>query len=105
MIKRFLFGTFVAALALAVPVLAHDDYRIIGTVLSVTPTRIEVKQRKDKKTISMLIDGATLVTRDKKKVARSEVKVGGNVVVDARGDDIDDLQAVEIKLVPAPTTP
>jgi hypothetical protein len=38
-------------------------------------------------------------------VARSEVKVGGNVVVDARGDDIDDLQAVEIKLVPAPTAP
>ena len=105
MIKRVLIGTLVAALSLSTAVLAHDDYRIIGTVLSVTPSRIDVKQRKDKKTISMLIDGATLVTRDKKKVARSEVKVGGNVVVDARGDDIDDLQAVEIKLVPAPTIP
>ena len=99
---RRLMLTLLAFVAAAIPALAHDDYRIIGTIVKVDANRIDVKQTRDKKVVSMLMETSTLVTRDKKKVARTELKVGANVVVDARGDDVDDLSVVEIKLVPAP---
>lgn len=83
--------------------LAHDDYRIIGTVLKTAPGKLDVKQTKDGKTISMKTDSATIVTRDKKKVEASELKAGTNVVVDARGDSLADLTVLEIRIVPAPT--
>jgi len=80
---------------------AHDEYRIIGTVAKITATRIDVKQIKDGKIIEIDIDKQTKVTRDKKAVAFSQIKVGGSVVVEALGDSILDLQALEIRLVPA----
>jgi hypothetical protein len=96
----------VAVLAALVPgttaVFAHDDYRIIGTVGKVTAKTIDVKQTKDGKIISMQINGETIVTRDKKKVDRAELKTGLNVVVDARGDSLKDLLVLEVRLVPAP---
>jgi hypothetical protein len=82
---------------------AHDDYRIIGVVERVTAKTIDVKQTKDGKVISMQLDADTIVTRDKRKVDRAEVKVGLHVVVDARGDSLDELTVVELRLVPAPT--
>ena len=99
---RRLMLTLLFLVVAAIPALAHDDYRIIGTNVTVDANRLDVKQTRDKKVVSMLMETTTLVTRDKKKVARTELKVGANVVVDARGDDIDDLSVVEIKLVPAP---
>ena len=84
------------------PAWAHDDYRIIGTVLKVSAGKLDVKQTKDGKTISMKTDQATIVTRDKKNVAASELKVGTNVVVDARGDSLEDLVVLEVRIVPAP---
>jgi hypothetical protein len=86
----------------AARLLAHDDYRIIGTIAKVTAKTVDVKQTKDGKVISMTIDGETVVTRDKKKVDRAELKIGLNVVVDARGDSLKDLQVVEVRLVPPP---
>ena len=82
---------------------AHDDYRIIGTIQKLTAKTIDVKQTKDGKIIGMDLTADSIVTRDKKKVARTEMKVGQHVVVDARGDSIDELEVVEVKLVPAPT--
>jgi hypothetical protein len=95
---------FVVALFLAVAsaaTFAHDDYRIIGILEKVSANTIAVKQTRDKKVISMLMEAGTLITRDKKKVSRSALEAGLSVVVDARGDDIDDLTVVEIKLVPS----
>ena len=83
---------------------AHDDYRIIGTVTKVTAKELSVKQSKDGKVISMDMDNETLVTRDKKKVNRAELKVGGNVVVDARGDSLEELLVIEVRLVAATAT-
>src|SRR5215213_6539022 len=100
-VTRRLMLTVLFLVVAAIPALAHDDYRIIGTIVKVDANRIDVKQTRDKKVVSMLMETSTLVTRDKKKAARTELKVGANVVVDARGDDIDDLSVVEIKLVPA----
>ncbi|MFN8059536.1 MAG: hypothetical protein U0Q12_10250 [Vicinamibacterales bacterium] len=104
MTRRFLIITGVIAMMLWVaPASAHDDYRIIGTVLKVAAGKIDVKQTKDGKTISMKTDAATIVTRDKKKVSSAELKTGTNVVVDASGDSLQDLTVLEVRIVPAPT--
>lgn len=105
MLRRFMLMTFAALIVGLVPALAHDDYRIIGTITRVTATALNVKQTKDGKTIAMTMDSATLVTRDKKKVERTELKTGLNVVVDARGDSLEDLAVLEVRLVPAPAKP
>lgn len=103
MMRRLIIVIGVVAMMLGVaPVWAHDDYRIIGTVLKVSAGKLDVKQTKDGKTISMKTDAATLVTRDKKKVSSAELKTGTNVVVDARGDSLQDLVVLEVRIVPAP---
>jgi hypothetical protein len=82
---------------------AHDDFRIIGTLTKISDSRIEVKS-KDLKTTSIRMDKQTAVTRDKQKVATTELKVGSSVVVDAYGDSERDLLAIEVRIVPAITT-
>jgi hypothetical protein len=66
--------------------------------------QIDVKQ-KDSRTVLIAVNKETLITRDKKKVAASELKKGGSVVVDALGDDLDDLTALEVRIVPAIAPP
>ncbi len=103
MMRRLTIVIGVVAMMLGVaPAWAHDDYRIIGTVLKVSAGTLDVKQTKDGKTISMKTDAATLVTRDKKKVSSAELKTGTNVVVDARGDTLQDLVVLEVRIVPTP---
>jgi hypothetical protein len=101
MTRRFM---MLAALALflssAVPAMAHDDYRIIGTIAKVTPKLLDVKQKRDGKIITMDILAESIVTRDGKKVGLAELKAGLSVVVDARGDSIEELEIVEVKIVP-----
>src|SRR5215213_5422921 len=89
---------FAATLACATPLAAHDQYRIVGTVAKITATQIDVKQIKDGKIVEIDIDKQTKVTRDKKPVAFTQIKVGGSVV-EAYGDSILDLLALEIRLV------
>jgi hypothetical protein len=103
--RRLSSAAICIALLVAVGVLsAHDDYRIVGTVTKLSAKSLDVKQAKDGKVIAMAMDNETIVTRDKKKVDRAELKVGANVVVDARGDSLKDLLVLEVRLVPAPTT-
>lgn len=92
----------VAMMLVGVSVWAHDDYRIIGTVLKVSAGKLDVKQARDGKTISMKTDHDTIVTRDKKKVSNAELKVGTSIVVDARGDSLQDLLVVEVAIVATP---
>jgi hypothetical protein len=101
--KRFTLAVAVLALLIAAPaVSAHDDYRIIGTLTKIAGNTITVKQAKDGKVFEADVDSQTVITRDKKKVDRAELKVGLNVVVDATGDSLDDLLVREIRLVPPP---
>lgn len=103
MTRRLMIVIGVVSMMIGVaPAWAHDDYRIIGTVLKVSAGKLDVKQTKDGKTISMKTDEATLVTRDKKKVSSAELKTGTNVVVDASGDSLQDLVALEVRILPAP---
>lgn len=98
---RIMVAGVLAALMLSVASLsAHDSYRIIGTVVKLSGTTLEVKQSKDGKTVAMEMTKTSRVTRDKKKVAAAELKAGTNVVVDARGDTILDLDVVEVRIVP-----
>jgi hypothetical protein len=90
----------VATIATTAPLRAHDRYRIVGTVSKITATQIDVKQIKDNYLVEIDIDKQTKITRDKKNVALAQITVGGSVVVEALGDSILDLTAVEIRLVP-----
>jgi hypothetical protein len=90
----------IVAIASTAPLGAHDRYRIVGTVSKITATQIDVKQIKDNYLVEIDIDQQTKITRDKKNVALAQIKVGGSVVVEALGDSILDLTALEIRLVP-----
>ena len=92
MTRRLMVVAVLAMLALgATTATAHDDYRIIGTVEKLTAKTLDVKQTKDGKIVSMQMSGKAIIKRDKKKVDRTELKTGLNVVVDARGDSLKDL--------------
>jgi hypothetical protein len=78
---------------------AHDDFRIIGTLMKHENSKIEVKNRAGK-TISIRLDKQTAISRDSKKVTPSELRVGQSLVVDAYGDTEDDSLAIEIRIVP-----
>ena len=80
---------------------AHEDYRIIGTIAAVSATTLDVKQAKDGKTIGMDMDDTTVVTRDRTKVTVKELKPGLRVVVDARGDSLEELLIVAVRIVPS----
>ncbi len=103
---RIFFSSLVLfALALvAWPVSAHEEFRIIGTLTRVQDRQIDVRT-KDSKTIAVKLDKQTVVTRDKKKVAVTQLKNGQSVVVDALGDDESDLLALEVRIVPAIVQP
>ena len=93
----------VAVLSVAV-LAAHENFRIIGAVTTVTLQSLDVKQTKDGKVVSMRMNRRTPVVRDNKPVDRAELKVGANVVVDARGDSLQDLVVQTVRLVPGATT-
>ena len=80
--------------------LAHEHFRVIGTLTKLDKAEIEVKNAKGKVT-PITVDKQTKVTRDKKSVPVSQLKVGQSVVVDAYGDDEFDLLALEVRIVPA----
>jgi hypothetical protein len=86
----------------ALPLAAHQDFRVIGTIVKITDKRLDVKQTKDGDTIFMAFDAEVVkVTRGKEKVAPSELTVGLSVVVDATGDHIYDLSVRDVMIVPA----
>jgi hypothetical protein len=90
----------VALFAIAGPaVSAHDDFRVIGTITRTDKATIDVRNNQDK-TVTIRLNGQTEVTRDKKKVAAAELKIGQSVVVDAYGDSEADLLALGIRIVP-----
>ena len=78
---------------------AHDEFRIIGIVVSYRQNVLAVK-KKEGQTVSIRVDRQTLVTKDKKKITPADLTAGLTVVVDAYGDYEDDSLALEIRVVP-----
>jgi predicted PilT family ATPase len=98
--RLMMFAILSLLLAGTRPALAHGDFRIIGKITKITETTLEVKQTKDEKVVSMVMNKAVAVTRDGKSVNASELKTGLNVAVQAHGDSLDELEIVEIKILP-----
>jgi uncharacterized lipoprotein NlpE involved in copper resistance len=74
-----------AALVIAmIPVAAHPghDHKVLGTVVTVAADRLVVKDREGKD-ITITLNAATKVIKDKKPVRLDEVKPGVRVVVTA----------------------
>jgi hypothetical protein len=94
--------TLFVALAVALGAMrlvAHENFRVIGSITKHQNSTIDVTNR-ESKTLTIRLDKQTEVTRDKKKVDVSELKVGQSVVVDAYGDNERDLLALEVRIVP-----
>ena len=99
MIRRLAVTVAVLMLVVGTALWAHDDFRIIGTLAKHQDSKIEVKSRTGK-TVSIRLDKQTAISRDKKKVDTTALKVGQSLVVDAYGDTEDDSLALEIRIVP-----
>lgn len=87
MIKQSLIGAALAAvLALAVPgtLAAHEGHthKVLGTVASVQGNHVEVKTT-DGKSVTVMLDAKTKITRGTEKLDASAIKVGGRVSIDA----------------------
>ncbi|OGA52543.1 MAG: hypothetical protein A3G25_00010 [Betaproteobacteria bacterium RIFCSPLOWO2_12_FULL_63_13] len=101
MTRRLTISAAFALLLLGAPGMsAHDEFRIIGTIAKRQESQLDVKT-KEGKTISIALNKETFISRDKKKVAIAELRIGRSVVVDALGDSIDELVALEVRLVPS----
>lgn len=83
----------------AVRLAAHDEFRIIGTLVRYQNSTIQVKKNTGK-TVSIKLDKQTAISQDKKKVEVTVLKAGQSLVVDAYGDTEEDSLAVEIRIVP-----
>lgn len=88
------------------PLSAHDEFRFIGSVLTldaaknlVTVAYKEFDGKEDTVTVKILT--TTKITRDHKAVSKTALRAGTHVVVDALGCD-DDYDAVSIRIVQAP---
>lgn len=97
MTRRGFAVTAALLLLAAMHLLAHEKFRIVGTVVRVHATQLDVTAA-DGQTYEIDMDAKTRVTRNKRAVAVSELKAGRNVVVDALGHDMFDLVAVEVQL-------
>ena len=74
-----------ASMICATQLLAHDEFRIIGTITKLQNSQLQVKTREGKN-FSIKLNAETYIHRDKEKdkVAAVELKNGRSVVVDAR---------------------
>jgi hypothetical protein len=92
--------TIAALLSLSTFALAHEEFRVIGTLTQAGDTKIQVRDR-DGKTLSIKIDKQTVIQKDRTEVDASALVEGNSVVVDALGDSEADLLAIDIRIVPA----
>lgn len=101
--KHYIFAVLglISSLFPFAPVLAHDEFRVIGTITQHKGEDFEVKT-KDGRVASIHLDKNTEILRDDAKVAATELQVGRYVVVNAFADDYSDMLAIDIKIVPPP---
>jgi hypothetical protein len=93
---RFVMAIAVAAL-LASPAVAHEKFKIVGTVVKVHAEQLDVKGI-DGSVYEMDMFESAVVFRQNRKVARTELKPGARVTVNALGHDFFDLEVVDVHL-------
>ena len=94
----------IAGGSVAVLAAPHEEFGVVGTLVTVNiaKNRIAMKFKENGKdeTVQIALTPKTEVTRDKKPVPRSTLKVGLSVAVRALGDDYTNLDALTIRIVP-----
>lgn len=85
------------AAVLASPAGAHEKFKIVGTVVQVHAEQLDVKSV-DGSTYEMDMLESAVVFRKNRKVARTELKPGVKVTVNALGHDMFDLEVVEVHI-------
>ena len=88
----------IAALSLAV-LSSHEKFKIVGSVVRVTPDEVAVKSIDGATYEIDLLESTAVTDRNHKKLDRKELKTGVRVVVMALGHDMFDLEAFEVQLV------
>ena len=86
-------------LVMAVSAIAHEKFKIVGSVAGLKKDEIAVKAIDGATYEIDMDDGAVITDRNHKKIDRSNLTVGAKVVVLALGHDMFDLEAFEIQLV------
>jgi hypothetical protein len=102
--KRAMLATFVAlvfSFTLSHVVQAHEGHthKVMGTVSAINGSHVDVKQA-DGKTVTVMLDKETTVTRGKDKLDATALKVGEKISVDAMQEK-DMMMAHAIKLAAA----
>lgn len=78
---------------------AHEKFKIVGTIAKVHAEQLDVKSV-DGSTYEMDMFDSVAVFRNNRKVAKSELKPGVKVTVNALGHDFFDLEVVEVHITP-----
>ena len=95
---------YAVGLALLVPGVAraHEGHvhKVLGVITSIQGPHVDVKKT-DGKTVTVMLDEKTTITRGKEKVEASALKVGDRVSVDAMQEK-NMMMAHSIKLGTAP---
>jgi len=99
MTRHFFPTSLLLVLTLAAPagVQAHEKFKIVGAIVKVHATQLDVRAG-DGATYEIDMDKGTQVMRGLKKIPQSELQAGQQVVVDALGHDMFDLLAVLVTL-------
>jgi hypothetical protein len=95
---RFILAALLAGV-MAVAAAAHEKFKIVGTVARVHAAQLDVKSV-DGSTYEMDMFDSVAVFRNNRKVAKSELKPGLKVTVNASGHDFFDLEVVEVHITP-----
>ncbi len=95
MVKRAL--VILCLLAVAATASAHEKFKIAGSIVKVHATQLDVKAM-DGATYEIDMNESTQVMRELKKVPQSELRAGQQVVVEALGHDMFDLEAVLVRI-------
>jgi hypothetical protein len=107
MTRRIVSGVILMCLTLVATTVAHERFRFVGSVVKMDRTKnvLTMKTIENKKelVLQIAIKAKTAIDRNGKKAAAAELKPGLSIVVDALGDDYDDLEAEAVKIVPPPT--
>ena len=95
MMRRTLVMLFL--LAVVATASAHEKFKIVGAIIKVHATQLDVKAV-DGATYEIDMNDSTQVMRGLKKLPQSDLQAGQQVVVDALGHDLFDLEAVLVTL-------
>ena len=83
---------------------AHEQFRIVGTIVKFQDLSLEVKSRTGEP-FTIKLQESTLVQREKKRVPQTELKAGRAVVVDIMADTLYDEDALVISVTLVPPIP